>query len=246
MRLSTPRRTLCISLTATVGDEVLVRLAAGADERLTGAARQAKDMQRAVGAHQRAERALAGCPLCFDGPAVRDSGARGWLCNCAAALVRGAVSSRLCHAFGRLSLGPLLLLQVKKHLILSLGEHSMLMLPPGARKYRDAVTRELLSAAVVKTNLRARYSHRLRLTPRARPHSLPPPTDGARVPGHLILVPLAHVGAMTDAPEEAYDEVNRFKAALNAMYAERRSSSRRRPILARASTLALTSSPWTR
>jgi diadenosine tetraphosphate (Ap4A) HIT family hydrolase len=45
------------------------------------------------------------------------------------------------------------------------------------------------------------------------------PPEGPRVAGHMILVPLPHVVSMTEADEEVYDEVNRFKAALHAMYA---------------------------
>ena len=60
---------------------------------------------------------------------------------------------------------------IKKYLIASLGEHSMLMLPP----------------------------------------------DGARIDGQLCIVPLPHITAMTDADEEVYDEVNKFKGAVTAM-----------------------------
>jgi diadenosine tetraphosphate (Ap4A) HIT family hydrolase len=64
---------------------------------------------------------------------------------------------------------------IKKHLIVALGEYSYLALPPG----------------------------------------------GEAVPGHVILVPLPHIVAMTDADEEVYAELNRFKAALASMYAAR-------------------------
>ena len=65
-------------------------------------------------------------------------------------------------------------LQPRKHLIISLGEHSALMYPPG----------------------------------------------GQLVPGHMQIAPLGHICAMTDADEEVYDEVNRFKAALHEMWAQ--------------------------
>lgn len=64
---------------------------------------------------------------------------------------------------------------IKKHLIVSLGDHSFLMVAP----------------------------------------------DGGRVPGHMLLVPLPHIVAMTDADEEVYDEINKFKAALHAFYSSR-------------------------
>lgn len=62
---------------------------------------------------------------------------------------------------------------MKRHCVVSLGEHSALMFPPG----------------------------------------------GQRMPGHMQIVPLAHVAAVTDAEEGTYDEINRFKAALHAMCA---------------------------
>jgi diadenosine tetraphosphate (Ap4A) HIT family hydrolase len=60
----------------------------------------------------------------------------------------------------------------KKYLVIALGEHSLLMVPP----------------------------------------------EGPILPGHMVIVPLPHIVAMTDADEEVYDEVNRFKAALQDMY----------------------------
>lgn len=73
------------------GDEDdLARIAAGANEehRLTAQERQRRDMQRAVAAHQAAERAVSSCWFCLDNP------------------------------------------RMKKHCIVSLGDHCMLMLPP--------------------------------------------------------------------------------------------------------------------
>ena len=63
----------------------------------------------------------------------------------------------------------------RKHLVISLGDHSVLMVPP----------------------------------------------DGERVPGHLVIAPLAHVASTVAAEEDAYAEVNRFKAALHSFYAAR-------------------------
>lgn len=71
-------------------DDDLARIASGANEehRLTAQERQRRDMQRAVAAHQAAERAVSSCWFCMDNP------------------------------------------RMKKHCIVSLGDHCMLMLPP--------------------------------------------------------------------------------------------------------------------
>ena len=44
------------------------------------------------------------------------------------------------------------------------------------------------------------------------------PPGGARIPGELVISPVAHVAAMTAADEAAYAEVNRFRAALHAAF----------------------------
>jgi len=62
----------------------------------------------------------------------------------------------------------------------------------------------------------AAHAHRVLVT---GPHCyvcLPP--EGPATPGHVLLVVREHVGAMTGAAEEAYEEANRFKGALSAMY----------------------------
>jgi len=61
---------------------------------------------------------------------------------------------------------------LRKHLIISLGDHSYLALPPGC----------------------------------------------GRLPGQLRIVPVSHAAAMTEVDEEVYAEVNRFKAALHALF----------------------------
>jgi len=45
------------------------------------------------------------------------------------------------------------------------------------------------------------------------------PPDGSRIPGHVILAPLGHVACVREVDEDTYDELNRWKAALHAMYA---------------------------
>lgn len=44
------------------------------------------------------------------------------------------------------------------------------------------------------------------------------PPGGGRLPGQLRIVPLPHISALTEADEEVYEEVNRFKGALHALY----------------------------
>lgn len=46
------------------------------------------------------------------------------------------------------------------------------------------------------------------------------PPGGPRVPGHLLLVPRAHVCALTGADDDVFAEINRFKVALHAHYSE--------------------------
>jgi len=97
-------------------DDDLAALADDKTSRLTAREAQRRDMQRAVAAHQRGQRATAACWACLEG---------------------GGLSR-------------------KKHCIVALGEHSALLYPP----------------------------------------------DGPLLPGHMLIVPLPHVGAMTDADEE--------------------------------------------
>lgn len=75
-------------------DEVedIAKLVEDKDAGLTGQARQRKDMQRAVAAHERMQGTLKSCFYCFDSPSI------------------------------------------KKHMIISLGDHSMLMLPPDGER----------------------------------------------------------------------------------------------------------------
>ena len=44
------------------------------------------------------------------------------------------------------------------------------------------------------------------------------PPGGPQLPGHMLLVPLAHVPSVAAAEEGAYEELNAFKAALHAMW----------------------------
>ncbi len=62
----------------------------------------------------------------------------------------------------------------------------------------------------------AAHAHRVLVTGAHCYLALPP--EGPAAPGHVLLVVREHVGAMTSAAEEAYEEANRFKGALSAMY----------------------------
>lgn len=68
-------------------------------------------------------------------------------------------------------------------------------------------------------DFQARHAHRVIAQGEYCYLALPP--EGPRVPGHLILVPREHTPAMTAAGEEAYSELNRWKAALCGMYRAR-------------------------
>lgn len=109
-------------------DDDLAALADDKTSRLTSREAQRRDMQRAVAAHQRSQRATAACWACLEG---------------------GGGLSR------------------KKHCIVALGEHSALLYPP----------------------------------------------DGPLLPGHMLIVPLPHVAAMTDADEEVREGCRAWRVA---------------------------------